>query len=126
MLTIKAIEAAKSKDKPYKLPDFGGLYLYISTSGTKSWRFDYQYNGKRKTLTIGKYPYVSLSDAREQKEAAKKMLFDGLDPSLEKKKKILVSKIANGDTFRGVATEWFNTKKRHWSVKTREAIIKGF
>lgn len=126
MLTIKAIEAAKSKEKPYKLPDFGGLYLYISTSGTKSWRYDYQFNGKRKTLTIGKYPYVSLSDAREQKEAAKKMLFDGLDPSLEKKKKVLVSKIANGDTFRSIATEWFNTKKQHWSVTTREAIIKGF
>ncbi|MBC9130779.1 DUF4102 domain-containing protein [Frischella sp. Ac48] len=48
MLTIKAIDSAKPKDKPYKLPDFESLYLYITPSGTKSWRYDYQFNGKRR------------------------------------------------------------------------------
>ena len=80
MLTIKAIESTKPKDKPYKFPDFESLYLYITPSGTKSWRFDYQFNGKRKTLTIGKYPHITSQEARNEKELARQLLAHGKAP----------------------------------------------
>jgi integrase len=126
MLTIKAIESAKSKEKPYKLPDFESLYLYITTTGTKSWRYDYQFNGKRKTLTIGKYPYISLSEARSEKELARQMLAHGKDPAVERKRKTLLANIAQGNTFKKITLEWFDTKKRNWSINTREMIIRYF
>ena len=127
MLTIKAIEAAKpKKDKAYKLPDYESLYLYITPAGTKSWRYDYQFNGKRKTLTIGKYPYISLSDARNEKELAKQLLAHGRDPAIERKKKALLSNMAQGNTFSTIAMEWFENKKRGWSLSTRKGIINYF
>jgi integrase len=126
MLTVKAIESAKPKEKPYKLPDFESLYLYITTTGTKSWRYDYQFNGKRKTLTIGKYPYISLSDARNEKELARQMLAHGKDPAVERKRKSLLANIAQGNTFKKITLEWFDTKKRNWSINTREMIIRYF
>ncbi|OCG58758.1 integrase [Gilliamella sp. GillExp13] len=126
MLTVKAIESAKPKEKPYKLPDFESLYLYITPTGTKSWRYDYQFNGKRKTLTIGKYPYISLSDARNEKELARQMLAYGKDPAVERKRKTLLANIAQGNTFKKITLEWFDTKKRNWSINTREMIIRYF
>lgn len=126
MLTIKSIESAKPKDKAYKLPDSGSLYLYITPNNTKSWRFDYQFNGKRKTLTIGKYPYISLPEAREERELAKKLLEHGKDPSLERKKSAMLANIQQDNSFRKIAVEWFDTKKRNWSLNTRDMIISYF
>ena len=126
MLTIKAIDSAKPKDKPYKLPDFESLYLYITPSGTKSWRYDYSFNGKRKTLTIGKYPYISLSDARNEKDIARQLLAHGRDPSVERKKKALLSNMAQGNTFSKIAMEWYENKKRSWSLNTRKTILTYF
>lgn len=62
MLTDIKARAARAKQKPYKLTDRDGLYLHVSTSGAKSWRFDYRLLGARQTLTIGQYPEVSLID----------------------------------------------------------------
>ena len=126
MLTVKNIESAKPKEKPYKLPDYGSLYLYITPSGTKSWRFDYQFKGKRKTLTIGKYPLLSLTEARQERDLAKSMLAHGRDPSVERKKKTLLSNIAHGSNFSKIAIEWFETKKRSWSLDTRKMITTYF
>ena len=55
----RQIKNAKPAEKPFKLNDGKGLYLYINTNGEKLWQFDFSYNGKRKTLLIGKYPTVS-------------------------------------------------------------------
>lgn len=63
-LTVKQIENAKPKDKPYKLSDGRGLYLYISKTGIKSWRANYSENKKQKTITYGQYPKISLAEAR--------------------------------------------------------------
>jgi hypothetical protein len=64
-LTDSAIRNAKPKEKNYKLADGGGLYLLITPKGGKWWRLDYRFNGKRKTLSMGVYPDVSLKSARE-------------------------------------------------------------
>lgn len=126
MLTIKAIESAKPKDKPYKLKDYESLYLYITPNNTKSWRYDYRFNGQRKTLTIGKYPYVSLSEAREERELAKKLLAHGKDPSLERKKSAMLANIEQDNTLKKITIEWFDTKKGSWTKNTAEMIIRYF
>ena len=126
MLTIKAVDSAKPKDKPYKLPDFESLYLYITPSGTKSWRYDYQFNGKRKTLTIGKYPYISLSEARNEKELARQLLAHGKDPSFERKKSALLANVESDNTFKSIASEWHSSKKSTWSKKYANEIISIF
>ncbi len=64
MLSDLKARSAKPSPKGYKLTDQGGLCLFISTHGTKSWRYNYRLNGKRETLTIGKYPEISLTEAR--------------------------------------------------------------
>lgn len=70
-LTVKAVEAAKPKDKPYKLTDGAGLYLFISPAGGKSWRANYTKSGKQATRTYGRYPEMSLSEARKAHANAK-------------------------------------------------------
>ena len=73
-LTDTAIRAAKAEAKPYKKSDSLGLYLIVQTSGARLWRMDYRHNGRRKTISFGAYPTVSLSDARDRRDAARKLL----------------------------------------------------
>ena len=73
-LNERQIKNAKPAEKPFKLNDGKGLYLYINTGGGKLWRFDFSYNGKRKTLSIGKYPTISLVEARQAAENARCLL----------------------------------------------------
>ncbi len=106
MLTVTATNNAKPKDKPYKLADEKGLYLFIQSSGSKLWRFDYRFGGKRKTLAIGSFPDVSLSDARDRRDAARKLLANDADPS-ETKKAAKASKIGlQLNSLEVVAREW--------------------
>lgn len=74
MLSDFKISKAKTQDKPYKLTDGKGLYLLIKPQGGKLWRFDYRFKDKRKTLAIGGYPDVTLSNAREKLEEARRMV----------------------------------------------------
>ncbi|TBH22181.1 DUF4102 domain-containing protein [Rhizobium leguminosarum] len=111
-LTDVQIRNAKKSDKPYKLPDGKGLYLYISKAGGKSWRLDYAYFGKRRTLTLGIYPALGLADARARRDEAKKKLTEGLDPSLAKKREQLAAKAAAGNTFGLIADEFIEKLRR--------------
>ncbi|MCW1754470.1 tyrosine-type recombinase/integrase [Rhizobium acaciae] len=111
-LTDVQIRNAKKADKPYKLPDGKGLYLYVSTAGGKSWRLDYAYFGKRKTLTLGAYPVLGLAEARSQRDEAKRKLAEGLDPSLAKKRRQLEAKAAAGNTFGLIADEFIDKLRR--------------
>lgn len=111
-LTDIQIRNAKAGDKPRKLADANGLYLYISAAGGKSWRLDYNFFGKRKTLTLGSYPTLTLADARSQRDEAKRKLADGLDPSLAKKRQHLEAKAAAGNTFGLIANEFIEKLRR--------------
>ncbi|WP_346031523.1 Arm DNA-binding domain-containing protein [Erythrobacter westpacificensis] len=82
MLTDKAVRAAAAKEKAYKLTDSRGLYLYVSEKGHKSWRYKYRFEKKERLLTLGTYPEVSLAEAREKRDEAKKILREGRDPRL--------------------------------------------
>ena len=82
-LTDAAVRAAKPRAKPYKLWDTGSLFLLVQSTGGKLWRYNYRFGGKRKTLSIGRYPNVSLAVARERREDARRLISAGTDPSQE-------------------------------------------
>ena len=116
-LTDTAIRTAKPKDKPYKLFDGDGLFLLVTplkkgklppSGGGKWWRFKYRFGGKEKLLSFGTYPEISLSSARAKKDAARKQVAEGIDPSLfRKEEKVQTS----GElSFEAVAREWITLK----------------
>lgn len=79
-LTVTTIRNAKPGDKTKKMFDGGGLYLEVAPSGGKWWRFKYRFGGKEKRLSLGVYPDVSLKDARDRRDEARKLLAKGIDP----------------------------------------------
>ncbi|RDJ20149.1 DUF4102 domain-containing protein [Bosea caraganae] len=98
-LTDVAIRNAKAQDKVVKLSDGEGLQLWVMPTGSKLWRLAYRIDGKQKKLAIGPYPEIDLRTARERRDAAKKQLRDGKDPSAEKKVAKLTAASARGATF---------------------------
>jgi hypothetical protein len=89
-----------------KLPDGGGLYLHLMPSGVKIWRQRYRFNGKENLLTHGPYPLISLQEARDKREEARKMLLAGNDPSQVKKDQKIAAAVNAALTFELVAREW--------------------
>ena len=77
-----AVSKAKPRNKPYKLTDGGGLYLLVNSNGSKLWLLKYRYLGKEKLLSYGRYPLITIAEARKLREASKKLLSDGKDPSV--------------------------------------------
>ena len=84
-LTTKQVKNAKAVDSPFKLSDGGGLFLLVQPNGAKYWRLAYRFAYKQKTLALGVYPQVSLADAREKRDEARKLLASGIDPSENRK-----------------------------------------
>ena len=112
-LTNTQIKQAKPKDKIYKLSDGEGLQLRIKPNGSKSWLLDYfkPYTKKRTSISLGKYPDVSLSEARDKKRLARELLAKDIDPKAHKDEQQLVKKREKCNTLRLVAQEWFEVKK---------------
>lgn len=123
-LTNTACKNAKPSDKSQKLFDGQGLYLEITPAGNKLWRYKYRYNGKENRLALGAYPEVSLSEAREKHSLARKLISEGMDPSLERKKKRadLVENATN--TFEKVAREWHEHNSSIWSANHSRTVIR--
>jgi len=115
-LTDAAIRNAKPAEKPRKLFDGGGLYLEIAPSGTKLWRFKYQFAGKAKLLALGQWPETSLSAARRKREEARELLAQGIDPSEARKAEKLRQKALAENTFEAVAREW---DRRYLSTRAK-------
>jgi integrase len=88
-LSEAAVRSAKPKDKSYKLTDAAGLYLFVPVTGNRIWRYDYRFENKRRTLTIGAYPLIGLAEARKRRDDAKRLLLDGIDPVSPKRKAAL-------------------------------------
>jgi integrase len=105
---------AKSKGEQYKISDADGLYLLVMPAGGKYWRFDYRYDGKRKTLALGTYPEISLLDARGRLCDARKVLAHAIDPG-EQKKAQRKAQAAIENSFEVVAREWHGKNKSIWT-----------
>ncbi len=111
-LSVTAIKAAKGQDKPYKLTDGDGLFLLVTPNGSRYWRMNYRYLGKQKTLAFGVWPEVGLADAREKRDAARKVLARGDDPSETIRLENLSASIAAANSFKAVADEWLVKMER--------------
>jgi len=110
-LTDKAIKNAKPREKAYKLFDGMGLYLEVTPVESKLWRLKYYYLGKEKRISLGSYPLVTLAEAREKRDVARKQLVKDIDPSAAKQshRQEIVRNAAN--TFEAIAREWHELKK---------------
>lgn len=120
-LSDTAIRNAKPAEKAVKITDGDGLYLLVQPSGAKWWRFDYRFAGKRKTLSMGVYPEVSLKQARERRDEARKLVAAGVDPSAHRK----ATKDATvGNTFEAVAREWYGKQVTVIKASTAEKLLR--
>jgi integrase len=128
MLSATAINNAKPKIKAYKIADEKGLYLFIQPTGSKLWRFDYRFLGKRKTLALGAYPDVSLSHARDKRDKARSLLASAppIDPS-ENRKAEKASQQSNGEnSFEVIAREWWQTHMKNKASTHKDKVIRRF
>jgi len=104
MLNDTKLRQSKSRERDYKLTDFDGLHVLIRPNGSKLWRLSYRFGGKQKQLALGAYPIVTLSEARQKRDAARKVLAAGRDPGLERRLEKIAA-AAGGNAFREVAEE---------------------
>lgn len=125
-LNARQVDAAKPREKAYKLADGAGLYLEVVPSGSRYWRMKYRFNGKEKRMAFGVYPAVSLAQARALRDEAQKKLAEGIDPSFAKKEEKLVRDVQLNNTFQAVALEWHGTKVSRWSEGYASDIIEAF
>ena len=116
-LSDAAIRAAKPSEKAYKLPAGGSLYLEVSPTGAKLWRWKYRLLGKESRVALGRYPDVSLRDAREAAESARKLVAQGIHPAQQKKLERLKTGVDHANTFEAVAREW--VALRDWQQVTK-------
>ena len=121
-LSDSACRSASPREKQYKLSDGEGMYLLVKPSGGKYWRMNYRFAGKPKTLAFGVYPEISLREAREKKTEARRLLREGIDPSLKKKKEQLIRKNEDSDSFRDVATDWYDFRSKEWGGRNKTKV----
>lgn len=117
-LTDSAIKAAKPKAAQYKLHDEKGLLLIMRPTGGKLWRLKYRFQGKELQLSIGTYPEISLKDAREKRDAARKLLAEGKDPSAEKRRAAAVATLTAENTFKRVGDEFIAKRQREGAANS--------
>jgi integrase len=114
------IRRAKPTEKPTKMWDGGGLYIEILPTGGKLWRYKYRFEGKEKLLALGKYPDVSLQEARRRHQEAREKLAQGIDPSAAKKAAKTAREGLLANSFEIVAREWFE----NWKLDKSEDHVK--
>ncbi|MGC0154621.1 tyrosine-type recombinase/integrase [Chromobacterium vaccinii] len=121
-LTDVKIRTAKPSEKPYRLSDGRGLFLEVRPTGSKFWRYSYRHGGKQSMLTMGEYPFVSLSDARRLLEDARESVAKGIDPNAKKAAEKLSNIQAHQNTFSVVAKEWYSSHAPHWKGSTASTV----
>lgn len=125
-LTDTAIRNAKPGAKPAKLFDERGLFLLITPTGGKWWRFRFAFGGKEKLLSLGVYPDVSLKDARGRRDAARKLLAEGIDPGEDRKTRKAAKEGRAANSFEIVTREWFWKFSAQWVKLHAARVIRRF
>lgn len=109
-LNDAAIRALKPKDRVFAVADSHGLCIEVAVSGSKLWRFRYRYGGRARNLSFGRYPEVSLKEARQRRDEARSVLRDGTDPGVERKRAKLTARLNTSNTFGAIADEYIDQK----------------
>lgn len=125
-LTAIVVRNATPASKPIRLFDERGLYLEIAPTGGKWWRLKYRHVGKEKRFSLGVYPEVSLKDARERRDAARKLLAEGIDPSQHRRSSKLASVVSGVNSFEQVTREWFARYASAWAEGHSSRLLRLF
>jgi integrase len=118
-LTEVAIRGAKPRDKAYKIFDGDGLFLLVTDSGAKHWRFKYRFDGREKLISLGSYPAIPLKLARERRQEARTLVARQIDPSAKRK----AERDASGDTFKAIASEWLELQRKKLRPSTLKKTV---
>jgi integrase len=121
-LTNLGVKNAPILDRAYKLSDGNGLYLLVSPTGNKTWRFKYRMGRKECAVGLGRYPHVGLSAARLAQDEARQLLLDGKDPAIERKRDKQGKLHAQDATFRKFADEWLADHTPLWSASNAKRV----
>ncbi len=124
-LTDIVAKNAKAKDKQYKIFDEKGLFLLIKSSGGKYWQMKYRFAGKEKLLSFGTYPEISLKEARDKRDLARKQIKDNIDPSQEKKLAKLTQAINAENSFESIAREWHLKQAEIWTERYSNSVLRN-
>lgn len=122
-LTDTAIRSAKPREKQYRMTDGQGMCLLIKPSGKKYWRLDYALHGKRKTFAIGSYPAISLKKARIERDNARALVAEGIDPVHYRQQTKDRQKDIASNTFEALALEWLAKQEQAWSTGHARTVI---
>jgi integrase len=114
MLSDTKVRAAKPSEKPYKLYDERGLFLFVTPTGGRLWRLKYQMRGREKLISLGAYPDVGLKRAREKRDEARKLIADCIDPSAVRQER----RTTLLETFEAVAQEWLELQTKSLAPET--------
>lgn len=125
-LSDRQVKQTKPREKDYKLTDGRGMFLLVKKNGSKYWRFKYYFDGKEKMLALGVYPDISLADARERREDARKMVAKDIDPSEVKKRVKQARKMKAENTFEIIAREWWKNQKGNWTEGYTDRVMNSF
>lgn len=123
-LSDVTVRNAKPGEKPIRMFDSGGLYLEVAPTGGKLWRLKYRFGGKEKLLALGKYPDVSLKDARERRDEARKLLANEVDPSENRKQQRSAKAERSANSFEVVAREWIAKNTPTWAASHTSKIVR--
>ena len=122
LLTNLQVKSAKPKDKQYTLTDGKGLYLLVLPTGGKYWHFRSKVGGKEKRMSFGTYPEISLSDARDKRDEARRQIASGISPSDVRKAQKAARAESDLNSFEVVAREWFQRFSPQWSPSNTEKV----
>jgi len=122
-LTDVTVRTAKPRDKPYKLSDSGGLYVEVTPAGGKRWRWKYRIEGREKLLSMGVYPDVPLVLARVRRDDARKLLANGVDPSVHRQATKLAQAEGSANSFEVIGREWFAKHQSGWAISHSSKVI---
>ena len=111
MLSDLMVRQAKTTGKTYTLADSDGLSLFVAANGAKAWHFRFTWGGKRDRMSFGSYPALSLKEARELRDEARKLLAKGVNPHTERKRKRHAIVLAGEHTFQAVYDQWLTHRK---------------
>jgi integrase len=123
-LTDLQVSKAKPREKQVTMFDGGGLFLLVTPTGGKLWRFKYRFGGKEKLISFGTYPEISLADARKRREDARKLLANGVDPGEVKKAQKAATVAETENSFEVVAREWHGKFSGTWSPSHAETTLR--
>ena len=122
-LTDTFLRGLKATGKVRKHSDGGGLYIHVSPTGGRLWRMGYRFGGKQKTLSLGRYPAVSLKMARNRREEARELLAAGIDPGVHKKACKIAALAEAANSFEVVAREWHENRRESWAEAHADNVI---